>query len=263
MERDDYIRMQASECRQRIREIEQELKGFPEGDLHCYKNHNGFITRVSMPGRSDVYLPKSEKTQAERLARKTALEAELKDLCQELFACEQYLTAIEDHPHALEYVLSRPGMMELLGESQGSWSEYARNWMKEPYEKLERYSDRKIVSTITGDYVRSKSEALCVQLFCELHIPFRYEQKWEMGGREYYPDFTVLRPRDGDICLIELFGMMGDDSYIDHTYEKLRIYARNGWVPGQNLFCFYESDGAPLDTWFVRKTLRHFFLGKS
>ena len=262
MEPINYIKTQADILRSREKADEREMKSYPDGDVHCYKNKNGFMTRISVQGKSDIYLPKSEQKLAEVLARKALCQARLKDTKTELYACEQYLKVMNQHPHAVEKLMARPGMNQLIGVQTEAWNEYAKNWMTEPYEKLESYAEGKTVPTVAGINVRSKSESMCVQLLCELHIPFRYEQKWAMKGGDMYPDFTVMRQGDHAICLIELFGRMGDPKYMDRTYDKLRVYGHNGWIPDQNLFCFFESDQAPLDVWHVRKTMVHFLQGK-
>ena len=79
-----------------------------------------------------------------------------------------------------------------------------------PYEKNPKYPEHLIHKTVSGIYVRSKSESMiALQLYTE-KIPFRYECALQLGETTLYPDFTILHPKTGEIFYWEHFGMMDE-----------------------------------------------------
>ena len=271
MQLQEFIKNQAIFYEQRIEKLSARLQGYPEGTYHCYRNTRGnnYIGYVTGADHKRTYIPKSNGQFEQRMAEKAALEAELQDTLAEYMACKEYLKALEENPaDNLQHVMDNEGIRRvLLNEKSGRKKSGAKTkqpedellqWMQEPYQKNTKYQETLTVPTITGEMVRSKSEAMCVQLLYDLKIPFRYEQAHVLSGIEYFPDFTVLRPRDRRIFLVELFGMMDDRVYIGHAYSKLRIYADNGFIPEKNLLCFFETNENPLDISYVKKTFEHF-----
>ena len=256
----DQIQAYTVYCRQQIQRRSHLLETCPVGKLQCYKNKNGFMALLSVPGQPRVYLRKSQLRLMKKMARKALLEAEIKDFKAELAVCEQFLEGVQNLPHAVENLMNAPGICELLNAENVSSDQLIQEWMNAPYEKYTGYPEDKTIITTTGEKVRSKSEALCLSILHNLNIPFRYEQRWTIHDRVYYPDFTVLRPRDQKIFLIELFGMMGKPDYIRSTCNKIETYALDDWVVGHNLICFYESERYPLDALYMEKTLRYFLL---
>ena len=71
-------------------------------------------------------------------------------------------------------------------------------WMNAPYETNEKYEEQLIHRTISGGYVRSKSETILLMFLTLYKIPFRYECKLELGDVTLYPDFTIRHPRTGE-----------------------------------------------------------------
>lgn len=78
-------------------------------------------------------------------------------------------------------------------------------------------------------------------------IPFRYESQLVLGGQEYYPDFTILNPRNNKIMYWEHFGMMNKEAYKQKTRDKLQTYEDYGILPWNNLILTYETKSSPLD----------------
>lgn len=61
--------------------------------------------------------------------------------------------------------------------------------------KIRNYPERLIHKTSAGIDVRSKSEAMIVQVLHSHKIPFRYECALHIGSITLYPDFTIRIPR--------------------------------------------------------------------
>ena len=257
MQLKDLIQKQAALCDRGINELSDRLHTYPDGELRSYPNGSSYTRWVWYKGRGRDYLPKTKPDLAKALAEKALTRASLHDLYAEKQACDNYLQALSKNPaDAVEQLVANADICTLLHRT--SSDEFLQNWMSEPYQKNPNYPEGLTVSTVTGEKVRSKSEAMCVQLLHSMQIPFHYEQEHLLSGRAWYPDFTVLRPKDHAIILIEIFGMMSDPDYKRKTSDKISSYIAHGYIPQVNLLCFFETAGHPLDMEFMQYTLRHF-----
>ena len=259
MQTKEIIKRRDVYLKSRIAELRKELAKYPDGKLHSYPNKKHYDYWISYENHERVYLPKSSPEMIRTMAYKNFLEASLYDCSTELQACERYLRFLERHPaDATDKLLKNKGMQQALRKTYGI--EKLDAWINEPYEKNPNHPESLTVSTITGEKVRSKSESMFLQLLYTMGIPYRYEQLLRLDGIDFYPDFTLLRPRDHKIFTAELFGMMDDERYRHHTFRKLHIYSDNGLIPDDNLLIFFETKSNPLDISLVRKQLDHFLL---
>ncbi len=81
----------------------------------------------------------------------------------------------------------------------------------------------------------------------ENKIPYRYECLMLLDAFSCFPDFTILHPRTKETLIWEHFGLMDEESYAQNFSQKMCCYARNGWIPNQNLITTYETRERPLD----------------
>ncbi len=93
----------------------------------------------------------------------------------------------------------------------------------------------------------------------ERGLPFRYEEPLQLGGKMYFPDFTVRDPNDGSFYWIEHFGMMDDISYASQAFDKMKYYARYGIVPGINLITTFETKDKKLQWTQIEHAIEQFF----
>ena len=63
-----------------------------------------------------------------------------------------------------------------------------------------------------------------------------------------YPDFTILDEANRRNVIFEHFGMMDNEEYANNAISKMQIYAREGYVLGDNLFVTMETSTRPLDS---------------
>ena len=75
------------------------------------------------------------------------------------------------------------------------------------------HPEKLVVPTVTGEMVRSKSEAMILMLLEYSGIPYRYECRLDIDRKAYYPDFTIRHPYTGEIFYWEHVGMLDDPSY--------------------------------------------------
>ena len=54
--------------------------------------------------------------------------------------------------------------------------------------------------------------------------------------------------------------MMDDEDYVNHAYDKLKVYCKNGIIPSINLITTYESKKNPLCAEKVEMIIQEYFL---
>lgn len=135
--------------------------------------------------------------------------------------------------------------------------EFAKQWESTPYTANPFPIDGKDFVNARGEVFRSKSELIIANLFNENHIPYKYEKACFINGRTYYPDFTVLNKRTQEEYIFEHFGMMDNEEYRKHFYEKIELYQEE--FPGHFLFTF-EEYRYPLRISFVRMLIKKYLV---
>lgn len=264
-------------------EILQMLQKYPEGRLQCHKNgRSSYKYLIRHDDKSVEYLYKTDQSRRLTMIHKSVLAAELEDCRAQQKSCEAYLQKSLEHPHALESLLKNEGIRSvLLQESKEISSAHTtpkalsqalflsdanaeiNAWVNASYPKNPNYPEDLKIPTITGEYVRSKIEAMVVELLVHMKIPFRYEQEYIFDGKKYYPDFTLLDPKTGRIYILEIFGIMDDPKYSAQAGSKIALYARNGFVLTQNLLCFCETKEEPFDIGLLMINLQYMMGGNA
>ena len=243
-----------------ISSLQSQLKSFPDGKLICV--HNGTHYKwFHSDGHTQTYIPKKNREFAEQLAIKKYLSVSLEDLEHEKTAIEFYLRHHQEYPDPAKQLLDNTsGFKELLTPYFKPISQELLEWMNSPFEKNNQYPELLIHKTISGNYVRSKSEVL-IDMSLHMHnIPFRYECALYLNGTTFYPDFTIRHPDTGEYYYWEHFGLMDDESYIQKTCSKLCTYSSNGIIPSIHLITTYETKENPLSLEMIEKTIEYYFL---
>lgn len=198
---------------------------------------------------------------AEQLAVKKYLSLLLNDLIQEEKALSLYLHHHKEASPKINQLLNElPGYKELLAPHFQPLSQELSDWMNATYDKNLAHPEHLIHKTSTGHLVRSKSEAMIAHFLSEHQIPFRYECALQLGTLTIYPDFTIRHPETGDYIYWEHFGMMDDSSYARKTASKLQLYISNGIIPSIQLITTYETQGHPLSTEVIQRTIEDYLL---
>lgn len=93
--------------------------------------------------------------------------------------------------------------------------------------KQKRYYEEKLIhKTIRGEMVRSKSEVIVANILNNMDIEYLYEEKLNIGEKNYLPDFTIRYK--GKTAYLEHLGMLGNESYKNSWEEKKAEYESNG-----------------------------------
>ena len=244
----------------RIVDLQSQIKDLPKGKLICASNSKWFKWYTS-DGHNSTYLPKKERKVAEQLALKKYLTQQLENTFHEKDAIDLYLqnhdlTATQKE---LSLVMS-PEFKDLLEPYFYPLSKELQQWANEPYNKNINHPKNLIHKTYSGNYVRSKSEALIDMFLFKNKIPFRYECPLELEDILLYPDFTIRHPTTGKIFYWEHFGLMDNLGYRKSACSKLQLYISNGIIPAIHLITTYETQEEPLDPEMVEKIVEHYFL---
>lgn len=133
-------------------------------------------------------------------------------------------------------------------------------WMEEPFKSNELYPESLLHITLGGRKVRSKSEVIIAGTLEASGLPFRYEAALNLPQQTYYPDFTILRPKDRKIFYWEHFGMMNDEGYEAGAARKLFDYRKNGILPWRNLITTYDDESGAIDVQTIHSIVNAFLL---
>lgn len=131
--------------------------------------------------------------------------------------------------------------------------------MSAPFEQNPKHPEDLIHKEISGNLLRSKSEAIIDTFLHQNRLPYRYECKLVLGQEILYPDFTIRHPKTGEIYYWEHFGKMDDPSYYRKVFPKLRLYTSHNIIPSINLITTFETQDNPLTVDVIEKIIQHYF----
>ena len=243
---------------QKIVRLRESLANSPKGTLICC--HNGHNCKwYNSDGHSRSYISKSNRKLAEQLALKKYHSLALRDALKEYEALTSYLKHTSSTSDSLS-LLDIPGYRDLLSTALKPVSEELLTWSSSEYEQNPANPEKIIVPTITGQMVRSKSEAMITHCLYMNKIPFRYEAALKLGHKTIFPDFTIRHPQTGKYYYWEHFGLMEDPSYCQHVGQKICLYSSHGITPSIDLITTYEKSSHPLSTAVIEKKIESYFL---
>lgn len=136
----------------------------------------------------------------------------------------------------------------------------AVEWSAASYERNPLHPEQLLHKTVSGERVRSKSEAMIAMLLHLNAIPYRYECALSLGGVTLFPDFTIRHPGTGALYYWEHFGLMDDPAYAKNAGSKLSLYAANGIIPSVHLITTYETKAYPLNAGMIEHLISYYFL---
>lgn len=226
-----------------------------------YSKTGKYIKWYQKNGKEKTYIAKSEHNLAEKLALKKYLQLHEKDLANEKSAILLYLNKINSHIETAEKFLGEKSEYQSLLNSQFiPRSEELNEWMNASYETNPYYPENLIHNCMSGNIVRSKSEAMIDMILHLNHIAYRYECELNIGNKTLYPDFTIRHPKTGETYYWEHFGMIDQKKYMEDMFSKLRLYIQNGIIPSQNLIMTFETDDQPFTSELADLITEYYFL---
>lgn len=247
----EQMEQEKKNLEQQIERLEREIAKKPEGTLTYIRAGSTirYYAQIRKDGkRKRIYLKDQEV--AAQLAIKKVQMRQLKDAQNELEAVKAYLK--KKKSYSTTDIFECDAMRALL-------MPVFETWANAEYESNPYHREKLTVEGANGVFVASKSEG---DMSWGLHgeqLPNRYEQKMILGGKEVYPDFTIIHPLTGRKILWEHFGMMDKEDYVQRTYDKLSLYIANGYFPGDNLIVTFEDRKHPLSNRKIHTTIQEYF----
>lgn len=242
--------------------MQKQLESFPDGKL--ISTHNGKYTKWYLSdGHHVTFLSKKSRELAEQLALKKYLTLKANSLIHEKNALSYYLQHHKDDTATFEELLSdTSAYADLLTPYFQQHFDPLASWAKESYERNPKNPEHLIYKTVTGDYVRSKSETI-IAMFLYMHkIPFRYECAIHLDSLTFYPDFTIRHPRTGEFYYWEHFGFVDNPNYRNKMHFKLEHFISNGILPTGHLITTFETKDQPLNPSLVEDIIKYYFVDK-
>lgn len=236
------------------------LESAPEGALICQKTPHGvrWMQKQEVNG-TRKYISQKNRNLAEQLALKKYHTYKIQEISEELKALNAYLKYHKENPSkAALKILNAVGFQELLEPVLFSLSDELEQWSHDSYQQNPFYPEQRNIKTLSGQKVRSKSEALIAIKLTEFGIPFHYEEALPLEEKVYYLDFTLRHPETGKFFYWEHFGMMDNPSYAQKAADKIASYATHGIFPFVNFFMTFESKDHPLDLEQVEALIQYY-----
>lgn len=255
-----YVAKERKRLELEIQRLQSKLQTMPKENLILAKNGTSYKWYCT-DGKHKAYVPKSDRSMMEQLAYKKYYMLRLKNLEREQRAIDFYLKHHDEEAYQKEQeLLSNSEFQKLISKQFLPKEQKMIEWMKGPFKKNEFHPEKLVHKTSVGIRVRSKSEQIIAMVLAKYQIPFRYECALEIGGKVYYPDFTILHPLTGEVFYWEHFGRMDDESYCEDMLTKLQNYIANDIVPNINLIVTFENGEHPLCEAMVEMLVKYYFL---
>lgn len=244
-----------------IEALQNEIAELPRGSLVCSSAGKSQKYYHRINGQS-IYLSSKELPLVKQLALKMILTAKLEDTLSEKLILDAYIQKNQKHGKKLDVLLQKkPFLVDLLeDQSFLLFEDNNRRWMKANYTHNTRCPESLIYHSLSGHFVRSRSELVIDTALYLNKIPYRYECGLEIGEEVYFPDFTVLHPTTHEIYYWEHFERMDEPLYADSAFYKLQTYCENGIFPFINLITTYETKTHPLEPKAVESLIRQYFM---
>ena len=244
---------------EQIKELNSALKSFPKGKFFYTKNGE-YYKWYSSDGKNMTYIPKKKRHLAEKLAAKRFLTHLLDDLEAEVKAIDYYIQKRKpEKDQANQVYFQDEEYRKLIAPYFEPVSEKLQEWEKSSFMSNPKFPEQLIHKSISGNLVRSKSEAMIDMFLFQKKIPYHYEEEMKLGGNFIYPDFTIRHPRTGEFYYWEHFGMIDDPVYCQKMLQKLRTYTSHGIYPSVQLISTYETKDYPLNMETFEKTIELYF----
>lgn len=108
-----------------------------------------------------------------------------------------------------------------------------------------------------GHCFRSRIEMNVAQVADEMHLKYKYDCMMRLGDRTVSPDFVFAFPEFNCCVVLEIFGMMDKDSYLDDNMLKYRSYNLAGFREGRDFFVIGSDGGYLPNKDEIRAVLEH------
>ncbi len=115
-----------------------------------------------------------------------------------------------------------------------------------------KHSDKLKETTLHGEKVRSRAEALIADRLFYMGIPYRYEKQVTLQGKLIHPDFTITNPLNGQEVYLEFLGLDTED-YLQSWNDKLQLYHSSGIFEEDRLFVMTDKERESAELYFQKR----------
>jgi len=252
---DDELRRRLLLRRTLLKEIidqkKKELENYPPGTLRISRSHGRtqYYCKTDPKDRNEHYINKDDHSLAYLLAQKGYDKKIIKSAENELIKLNSLIKQYEEGTIESIYNSLPEVRQKLISPVILNDEQYINQWQNIIYNKKGFRDDAPEYYTAKGERVRSKSEIIIADLLYRRNIPYRYEYPLALDGMGViHPDFTVLNVRLRKEYIWEHMGMMDDLSYSKSALQRIRMYEREGFYPGDKLIITHETSSNPLPT---------------
>lgn len=257
----EYLNTVLRDYENLLESCRKEFDSLPEGHL-SWGRENGKVfylyeKKNEKSGKRGRQRIKEGNDLIRQLARKKYLEKFIPQLSKEADRLRKFIGGRIDVDPA-QIIDSMKGVYSTLPEKYffGDKMRDGEKWAQAPYRMSDYRPDEKKQTTSRGLHVRSKSELLIAEKLYEFDIPFRYEELIRIAGRQYAPDFTILK-RSGDLFYWEHMGLMENQNYRYKNKLKLAAYERAGIMPWRNLIITYDEYDGGINLAVIESEIRN------
>ena len=222
-----------------LRRYENMLKRLPPGRLCIMKKEWGDeYYYVDEKTGKRIYINKENAQLINDLKLKRFLQLAIRILRRNIVLQKEVLEKYRLYAYdSIQGLLAATYKSEIQAKAAGASSSTFRE-------------EQKKHMTTAGFKVRSKSEAMIVEILSSKEIPFQYEEPLTLykDGNPVivHPDFTFTN-RHGEKIFWEHMGMMDVEEYRKRALDKLAVFWENGIVPPHNLILSSETGDGSLD----------------
>lgn len=250
------------------KQIHEALKKYPEGILKRYCDHKNGKEYPAFR----VYSKKNHSVKGITKDRKAICLYAEKDFLQKkeqlidynLEVVDSFMFPLEDlsveniiskmNPDFLPYLFAEKYMQYDLPANPEAANRIVA-WMRIPCPPSDYRQEELKHLTTAGFKVRSKSEVVLTEKLKELRLPFKYECPIYLSGRQFLPDFTVMRA-DGKFVFMEHCGLMTEEQYASNFWWKMKEYANHGICLWDNLILTFDNKDGSIDVKLIEAEIR-------
>ncbi|MCR5738006.1 MAG: hypothetical protein K6G64_10190 [Eubacterium sp.] len=237
-----------------LHKINRELNQVKPDDAKVKVSSKGkslqlYIRETKEDGANGRYMSLAEKDRAVNIVRGEYYGNLKETLENKLKFYEKGMKFLHKTKLSEVYRKLGKGKQKLVDPIELSDEQYRALWEQCEYEGkvFDEYAAE--IYTERGERVRSKSEKILADKLYRENIAYRYEYPLKISNSVVvYPDFTILDEIKRRNIIFEHFGMMDNAEYANNAISKMQMYAREGYVLGDNLFVTMETSARPLDS---------------
>lgn len=215
--------------------------------------------------RNGEYIPKRDREKARKIVEKEYLQ-KLKKTCMERKTEIERAMQVLVNTEPQKVFSSMPEVkQQILSKVLVDDKEYADIWQNKSYSNKPFPENYPEIYTDRGERVRSKTEKIIADKLYREGIAYHYEEPLFLKGYgEVYPDFRLLNMNTREEIILEHLGRMDDMEYVEKALRKIRLYERNGYFLGKQLFITFETAQEPFDSRIFENMLKEMgFSGKT